>query len=144
MMYQLYIKNANIINGTGAAPFAGDIAVKDGKLIVFPKPDKDASAALQVSPEKRTEAAKAPESAAEVIDAEGLTLAHGFIDAHCHEDETLGNNASTLSKLSQGITTCCCGQCGESYFPVPTDPEHLAILKQSKREYLESPDCAFA
>lgn len=144
MKYQLYIKNANIIDGTGAVPFAGDIAVKDGKLIVFPKPDKDASAASQVSPEKRTEAAKALENAAEVIDAEGLTLAPGFIDAHCHEDETLGNDASTLSKLSQGITTCCCGQCGESYFPVPTDPEHLAILKQSKREYLESPDCAFA
>ena len=107
MMYQLYIKNANIIDGTGAAPFAGDVAVKDGKLTVFPKPDKDASAASQVSPEKRAEAAKAPESATEVIDAKGLTLAPGFIDAHCHEDETLGNDASTLSKLSQGITTCC-------------------------------------
>ena len=154
MTYQLYIKNANIIDGTGAAPFAGDVAVKDGKLTVFPKVDNGASVALSFTAETAAKACEAAETAAkagdalenatEVIDAKGLTLAPGFIDAHCHEDETLGNDASTLSKLSQGITTCCCGQCGESYFPVPTDPEHLAILRQSKKEYLTSPDCAYA
>lgn len=125
MKYQVIIKNAQIVDGTGEEPFFGNLAVKDGKIVLHPEEGVG-------------------EEASEVIDAGGLIVAPGFIDAHCHEDETLGNEASTLSKLSQGITTCCCGQCGESYFPVPTDPEYLSVLREGKKEYLTEPDCGFA
>ena len=120
-MLDLLIKNATIVDGTGSAPYIGNVGVKDGKLVTAPA--KDAKAV-------RT------------VDAAGLVLAPGFIDAHCHEDETLGNKASMLSKVSQGITTVSCGNCGESYFPVSKDPEKLALIRQSKKEYLSAPDCA--
>ena len=122
MKYQLLIKNAQVIDGTGTAPYQKDIAVLSGKILTDPDPECPAE---------------------EVIDASGLALVPGFIDAHCHEDETLGNEASTLSKLSQGITTVSCGNCGESYFPVPKDPGRLAIMKQAKAEYLAAPDCGY-
>lgn len=121
-MYDLLIKNANIIDGTGKPSFNGNVACKDGKIIT---------------------GACASAEAARVIDARGLTLSPGFIDAHCHEDETLGNKASALSKLSQGITTVSCGNCGESYFPVSEDPERLSIIRQLKKQYLSASDCGY-
>ena len=122
MTYDLIIRNAVIVDGTGAPAYAADLAVKDGKIAKL---------------------GKIPETAAEQIDAHGLTLAPGFIDAHCHEDETLGNPTSTLAKLSQGITTVCGGQCGSSWFPVPTDPERFKLFTRLRSAFLNDPECGF-
>lgn len=55
--------------------------------------------------------------ARETIEAYGLSLVPGFLDAHSHGDLTLLSPYATLSKLSQGITTQIAGQCGVSLFP---------------------------
>lgn len=122
MTYDLIIRNAELVDGTGAPAYRADLAVKDGKIARIGVIDGDA---------------------AEEIDADGLTLAPGFIDAHCHEDETLGNPTSTLAKLSQGITTVCAGQCGSSWFPVPTDPEKFEIFTRLRSAFLNDPECGF-
>jgi len=51
---------------------------------------------------------------AEVIDGAGLALAPGFIDVHSHSDENYFDTPGADSKLSQGITTEICGNCGFS------------------------------
>ena len=58
-----------------------------------------------------------------VVDATGLVLAPGFIDAHNHSTEGLQGDPEAITQVSQGITTVLVGQDGSSPFPV--------------REYLE-------
>ena len=109
MKYDLFIKNTNIIDGSGVPSFAGTVAVKDGKLYVLPK---DANV-----------------DAEQVIDAKGQYTCPGFIDPHSHGDIPLGADYASLSKISQGITTHQGGMCGFSMFPV--NPENLSLLQES-------------
>lgn len=121
-MLDILIKNATIIDGTGNPGRQETLGVKNGRLVLRPAADTEA---------------------AEVIDAAGLVVCPGFIDAHCHEDETLGNPTSTLAKLSQGITTVCAGQCGSSWFPVPADPDKFEIFTRLRSAFLNDPECGF-
>jgi N-acyl-D-amino-acid deacylase len=60
------IRNANVVDGSGAAPELLDLAIRGDRICAV-------AARLQIN---------APEE----IDAEGLTLAPGFVDAHTHDD----------------------------------------------------------
>lgn len=100
-MLDILIQNANIIDGSGSAAFAGSVGVKDGKLILHPQDT----------------------AAKKVIDAAGRCLAPGFIDAHSHGDMILGSHDAHLFKTTQGVTTEIVGQCGLSMAPIT--PENL-------------------
>jgi N-acyl-D-aspartate/D-glutamate deacylase len=63
MAYDLLIKNGRIIDGSGMPSFRGDVAVRAGKIV---------------------ELGKLSGAAARVIDADGLVVAPGFVDNHCH------------------------------------------------------------
>ena len=53
------------------------------------------------------------------VDADGLALAPGFIDAHTHDDRAvLCGPECMLCKMSQGVTTVVVGNCGISLSPV--------------------------
>jgi N-acyl-D-amino-acid deacylase len=90
-------QNCTILDGTGAPAYTGSVGFDSGRMRVF-------------------RGAELPQ-ADEVVDAAGLALAPGFIDAHSHGDLTLVSRYATLSKLNQGITTQIAGQCGVSLFP---------------------------
>ena len=61
----------------------------------------------------------APRKADREVDADGLALAPGFIDAHTHDDRAvLCGPACMLCKMSQGVTTVVVGNCGISLSPV--------------------------
>ena len=68
--------------------------------------------------------------AAEVrLDGRGLILAPGFIDAHGHSDISALAAPECFSKVSQGVTSEVCGNCGLSAFPVtPENRSHLQEL----------------
>lgn len=97
-MFDLLIKNTHIVDGSGNAAYIGSVAVKDGKIRLLP--------------------ADTGEEAARVINGTGLYTTPGFIDAHSHGDIALGREFSSISKISQGITTQVTGMCGFSLFPV--------------------------
>ena len=60
-----------------------------------------------------------PSEAVREVDAEGLALAPGFIDAHTHDDRAvLCGPECMLCKMSQGVTTVVIGNCGISLAPV--------------------------
>ena len=115
-MYELLIKNATVIDGTGKPGFAAAVACESGKLKVL-------------SPDCDCEAAK-------VIDGSGLYLTPGFIDPHSHGDVPLGRHFNSVSKLSQGITTHVTGQCGFSMFPV--DPARLKPMQDGMAIFTDS------
>ena len=100
----LIIRDATIIDGTGAPRFHGDVAVNGERIIAV---GDLASAVGQ-----------------EEVMATGLVLAPGFIDAHTHDDRAvLCGPACQHCKVSQGVTTVVVGNCGVS----------LAPLRMSKR-----------
>lgn len=103
-MYDLIIANANIVDGSGAAPYHADVAVK-GPAIVAIGDLRDHQAVRRV-------------------DAAGRTLCPGFIDVHSHADLTLFRDdyAETLSPLlRQGITTFVGGHCGIGLSPITSE-----------------------
>jgi len=53
-----------------------------------------------------------------LVDAGGLVLAPGFIDAHSHHDDGLFEMPGALAAVSQGITTIVAGQDGDQKFPL--------------------------
>jgi N-acyl-D-amino-acid deacylase len=92
------ILNASVLDGTGGPPRA--VAVRlDGARIV-------AVGDLQPGPGEK------------VFDAQGLTLAPGFIDTHSHSDDELFDHPDALADVSQGITTIVGGQDGGSSYPL--------------------------
>ena len=106
-MYDLLIRNGRIVDGTGNPWFRADVGVKDGAIAAIGRIEGKAE---------------------RVIDAEGLYVAPGFIDVHCHADFTVLDPHNPRDfKLRQGITTECAGQCGESAAPV--NPDTLDLLK---------------
>ena len=107
MSYDLVVKNARIVDGTGSPWFRGDIGVKDGKISYVGKLPEDVCAD-------------------EIIDAGGQVLSPGFIDSHAHSDFVLFRDPTMLSKLKQGVTTQMIGPCGIS--PAPIKPERVELL----------------
>ena len=99
-MLDYLIQNASVLDGTGAPAVKKDVGIRDGKIVL-------GSGDLSV----RT------------IDASGLTLAPGFIDAHGHTDLFAFVDPLCGAKLAQGITTELCGQCGLS--PAPVASAHI-------------------
>ena len=96
------IENGYIIDGTGRPGFVGCVAI-DGERI------SDVISG-QLPPSSKN-------SFDSVVDASGLTVSPGFIDAHSHSDAYLVIEPDAPSKLSQGITTEINGQCGGSIAP---------------------------
>ena len=91
-------KNALIYDGTGSAPFNGDILVDNDKIVNV---DKD----IQT------------EEGWEVIDLKGLSVSSGFIDAHSHNDWFAVKKAPQKyfePFIRQGITSFITGNCGLS------------------------------
>lgn len=104
-MLDYLIKNARIVDGTGAPSYTGSIGISAGKIV----------------------AANGTEPAVRTIDASGRVLAPGFIDSHSHGDLILGTESGRLFKTQQGVTTELTGQCGLSMAPVV--PENLASIQ---------------
>lgn len=96
------IVGATLIDGSGRSPVTDSVVLlKDDTIVAAGKRS-------QVS----------VPNGARVIDAAGLVVAPGFIDAHNHSDRGFKNDPSAASQVSQGITTVVVGQDGGSPFPV--------------------------
>ncbi len=95
--YDVLIKNATIVEGSGKNAYKGSIGVKGDKVASLGDVKGDA---------KKT------------VDAKGLTATPGFIDAHSHADWTLLWFPEAQSYVMQGVTTFVGGQCGGSPAPL--------------------------
>ena len=96
MTYDLLIKNARVVDGSGEPSFSADVAVHQGKIAGVGK----TSAAA-----KRT------------IDAGGRVVAPGFIDHHTHFDPQALWDPYCGSSVQNGHTTILVGQCGQVIAP---------------------------
>lgn len=94
----LVITNAVLYDGSGGPGVAGGVRVVGGKIVAVGR--------VVAGPGE------------EAVDARGLALAPGFIDAHSHHDGELDRLPDALAAVSQGITTIIAGQDGGSHYPL--------------------------
>lgn len=96
--FDLVIRNGHIVDGTGNPWFAGDVAIRNGRVAAI----------------GRVDAAQA----ARTIDATGLIVSPGFIDLHTHSEIPLLQDGTAQSKVRQGVTL---DVMGESTSVAPRD-----------------------
>src|SRR5438045_6089542 len=96
-MHDIVIRGGNIIDGTGAPAFAGDVAI-DGEKIV--------AVGGKAGPAKR------------VIDADGMLVTPGWVDVHTHYDGQATWDPVLAPSSWHGVTTILFGNCGVGFAPV--------------------------
>ncbi len=101
------IRGAVVYDGSLAAGARRDVGVRGERIV----------SASEVVP------------TAQVIDADGLALAPGFIDMHSHADHTLPAFPRATNSITQGVTTELVGLCGFSTAPLSPEPERAHLLR---------------
>jgi N-acyl-D-amino-acid deacylase len=94
ILYDLMIVNGQIVDGTGSKPYLGTVLIKDGVLSYVGNANLESYEANQV------------------IDADGMFITPGFIDAHGHGNAEL--NPKFKNFWSMGVTTILLGMDGRS------------------------------
>ena len=109
-MHDLVIRNGTIVDGTGEAPFQGDIAIDDGRI----------SAIGRIEAEGR-----------ETVDATGQIITPGFVDIHTHFDGQITWDPLLTPSCWHGVTTVVMGNCGVGFAPAaPNRHEWLIGLME--------------
>jgi N-acyl-D-amino-acid deacylase len=104
------IRGGTVVDGTGAAPFTADVAIRDGRIVAVGSVDEPARAE---------------------IDADGAIVTPGFLDLHTHYDGQVTWDDALEPSATNGITTVVLGNCGVGFAPVrPTDHESLIDMME--------------
>lgn len=93
--FDLLIRNARVIDGTGNPWFRADVGIKDGKIAAVGR--------LGRATAKRE------------IDAQDRVAAPGFIDIHTHVEGEIEKVPGADNYVMDGVTTVVTGNCGGSY-----------------------------
>jgi N-acyl-D-amino-acid deacylase len=98
--FDLVISGAEIIDGSGRPAFRSDLGIRDQRIACIG----------DLHDMKATS----------VIDANGLTVAPGFIDVHTHIERNVPQDTAFLAPnfIRQGVTTVITGNCGRSVLEV--------------------------
>ena len=115
-MNQLVIRGATVVDGVGNEPVRADVAVRDGRI----------SAVGEVRDAGERE-----------IDADGLTLAPGFIDLHTHYDAQITWDRTLSPSPSLGVTTVVMGNCGFGIVPAAPPVRDLILRNLSVVEGMD-------
>jgi N-acyl-D-aspartate/D-glutamate deacylase len=104
-MHDIVIRGGTIVDGTGAVPFTGDVAVRGNQIV---------------------EVGMVTERGRREIDADGLLVTPGFVDIHTHYDGQAIWDSELAPSSRHGVTTTLFGNCGVGFAPVR--PSEIAYL----------------
>jgi N-acyl-D-amino-acid deacylase len=107
-MADLVIRNAQLVDGSGAPAQSADVAVTDGVI------------------ESVDDAGSGP-SAAREINANGLLLTPGWVDVHTHYDAQASWDPYLTPSSWHGVTSVVMGNCGVGFAPASPDRHEWLI-----------------
>jgi len=108
-MYDLLIRRGLVVDGTGVPGRIADVGVEGGRVTAIGN--------------------LSGELAHRVIDAEGLVVAPGIVDAHTHYDPQITWDGLCDTSSLHGVTTVAAGNCGFGVAPCRSDDHpYLAQL----------------
>lgn len=108
---ELLITGGTVVDGSGEAGFAADVAVSGGRLRILRGGGRPA--------------------AGRTIDATGNVVAPGFIDLHSHAGLMMLADPRHEPKVRQGVTTEIIGVDGLSYAPLPSRADLEALVEMN-------------
>jgi len=111
--YDVLISGGTVYDGSGGAPFVGDVGITGDRL-------------AYVGPH-------ASGAARERIDAHGKAVAPGFVNMLAHPEESLLADGRALSDLRQGVTLEVLGE--DSMGPLTPEMKRLATQRQADIRY---------
>ncbi len=106
--FDVLLRGGTVVDGTGAAGFAADVAVRGDRIALVSRTAID------------------PARARVVLDARGLVVAPGFVDTHAHVED-LDDRPLAESFTRQGVTTVVYAPDGGMPWPLG---EHIARLRR--------------
>jgi N-acyl-D-aspartate/D-glutamate deacylase len=109
------VRGGTIVDGTGAAGAAGDLAIADGRIV---------GVGTGLSGDR-------------AIDATGCVVAPGFIDIHTHYDAQVFWDPALTPSCYHGVTTVVAGNCGFSIAPTMPDRRTLIARTLEKVEDMD-------
>lgn len=115
-MFDLLIRAATVVDGSGAAPVTADVAVRAGRIVEVGRPT---------------------ESAHRVVDAHGLTLMPGIVDVHTHYDAQITWDRTLSPSPALGVTTAVMGNCGFGIAPCPASQRETMLKNLSVVEGMD-------
>ncbi|MES2974741.1 MAG: amidohydrolase family protein [Pseudomonadota bacterium] len=105
-MLDTAIRGAMIVDGSGGAPHAGDIGIRDGKI---------AQVGGKAGAARRD------------INANGALATPGWVDVHTHYDGQVTWDPYLSPSTQHGVTTAVMGNCGVGFAPVKPDRREWLI-----------------
>src|SRR5271165_7378554 len=118
MPLDLIIRDAMVIDGSGAPRFGADVGIDGGKIVAV---------------------GKVQDAAREVIDAHGAVVSPGFIDGHTHMDAQVFWDALGTCSCWHGITSVVMGNCGFTLAPCG-EKDKLLVMRNLERAEDISPE----
>jgi len=105
MSYDLLVRNATVVDGTGAPRYQADVAISDGRV---------------------AEIGKIKDGARKIIDASDLIVAPGFVDPHTHYDAQICWDPQISCSSWHGVTSVVMGNCGVGIAPCKPQAREIA------------------
>ena len=114
MAHDLVIRGGTVVDGSGAPGYRADVGVEDGKIV-------------EIGAISRSDGAVE-------VDADGLVVTPGFVDAHTHMDAQVMWDPLGTSSCWHGVTTVVMGNCGFTLAPVRHGEEDLVVGNLERAE----------
>ncbi len=105
--FDLVIRGGTVVDGTGAAPRAADVAVSDGVIVKI---------------------GTVEEQGLEEMDAGGCIVTPGFVDVHTHYDGQAIWSPRMTPSSAHGVTTVVLGNCGVGFAPCRAEDRDLLVM----------------